>query len=61
MSREQRRRLDSLIKQAVAALNSASEERLNLDCDSRSYLDSARQAVQTFDFIVSSQPVKPTV
>lgn len=61
MSRDQRRRLDGLIKQAIDGLNIAAEERLNLDSDSRDCLDQARQAVSTFDFIVSGQPVKPTL
>lgn len=59
MSRLQRLRLEKLIKVASDTLYFTSEERLNLDCDSRAYLDVARQAVSTFEFIVLCQPIKP--
>jgi hypothetical protein len=54
----QRARIAALIKQAADALILLSEERLNLDADSRQLLNEARQAVSTFDYTVSMQPVE---
>jgi len=59
VSPEQRRRIDSLTKQAVDALNILAEERLNLDSYSRDTLNEARGAVARFEYEVCQQPVQP--
>lgn len=56
-SREQKRRIDALVKQAADALYLLSEERLNLDIESRNVLNEARQLVSSFDYVVSQQPL----
>lgn len=54
-----RTRINSLLKQARDALYLLSEERLNLDGESRDTLNEARGAVSVFEFAVENQPTIP--
>lgn len=56
-TREQRRRIAALVKQAADALTLLSQEGLNLDMETRNVLNEARQLVSSFENVVNLQPV----